>query len=197
MDKKCSKCEKIKALEDFPKNKKCADGRRGTCKECTYSQDRISSRKYYQNNKEKIAKKNQAYRENNKEKMADLFKKWATKNKAHIARKRRERISSDPLFKAVATLRRRLNKAIKSNQWSHSGSFQSYIGCSQEQFFAHIQSKFKPGMTWENHGINGWHLDHIIPLSSAKSLDELYALSHFSNIQPLWAIDNIKKSDNM
>ena len=50
-------------------------------------------------------------------------------------------------------------------------------------------------MTWENHGHGGWHIDHIIPLDSALSEEELYKLCHYTNLQPLWAKDNIRKGN--
>jgi hypothetical protein len=66
-----------------------------------------------------------------------------------------------------------------------------YLGCEIEVLKEHLEKQFVDGMTWENKG--DWHFDHIIPLSSAKTEDELYKLCHYTNLQPLWAIDNIKK----
>jgi hypothetical protein len=57
----------------------------------------------------------------------------------------------------------------------------------------YIESKFKEGMSWDNYGVYGWHLDHIIPLSSAKNEEELKSLCHYTNLQPLWAFDNLSK----
>jgi hypothetical protein len=65
------------------------------------------------------------------------------------------------------------------------------VGCNPLQLKEHLEKQFVDGMTWENKG--DWHIDHIIPLSSAKTEDELYKLCHYTNLQPLWAIDNIKK----
>jgi hypothetical protein len=62
----------------------------------------------------------------------------------------------------------------------------------------YLEKQFAPGMTWENYGIDGWHIDHIIPLSSAKGdLDQLKKLCHYTNLQPLWAEDNLKKSNRL
>jgi len=52
-------------------------------------------------------------------------------------------------------------------------------------------------MSWENYGRNGWHVDHIIPLSSAKTEEEIYKLCHYTNLQPLWEVDNIKKGNKI
>jgi len=67
------------------------------------------------------------------------------------------------------------------------------IGCTPEFLKEYIENQFTEGMTWENHGQFGWHIDHIIPLSSVKTEEELYPLFHYTNLQPLWWLDNIKK----
>lgn len=73
------------------------------------------------------------------------------------------------------------------------------LGCSIEEFKKHLESRFQPGMTWDNYSHSGWHIDHIIPLSSFDLTDEqqLKKACHFTNLQPLWASDNIKKGDSL
>ena len=90
---------------------------------------------------------------------------------------------NDPEYKLVRSLRRRLYNYIKQNSYSKKSTIK-YIGCSPEQLKIHIQSQFKDGMTWENYGYYGWHIDHKIPLASHKNEDELYLLCHYSNLQP-------------
>ena len=68
------------------------------------------------------------------------------------------------------------------------------FGCSPEELKAHIESLFLEGMTWENHGQYGWHIDHIRPVSSF-SAEEIMQVNHYTNLQPLWASDNVKKSN--
>jgi hypothetical protein len=65
------------------------------------------------------------------------------------------------------------------------------VGCTPQELKEHLESQFKDGMSWENR--NEWHIDHIIPLCSATTEDELYKLCHYTNLQPLWATENIKK----
>lgn len=71
------------------------------------------------------------------------------------------------------------------------------VGCSYEDLVKHLESKFLPGMTWENRGRGGWHIDHKIPLASASTAEELEALCHYTNLQPLWALDNYVKGAKM
>ena len=80
-------------------------------------------------------------------------------------------------------------------KWNKKNKTILYIGCSLEELKLHLEKQFKPGMTWENHG--EWHIDHIIPLASAKTEEDLYKLNHYTNLQPLWAIDNLKKSNKI
>jgi hypothetical protein len=59
----------------------------------------------------------------------------------------------------------------------------------------HLESKFVDGMSWDNR--SRWHIDHIMPLASAKTEEELVALCHYTNLQPLWAAENLRKSDKL
>ena len=110
-------------------------------------------------------------------------------------KRRRERYASDLKYKIKVCLRSRLLAALKLNPKTSSAI--TNLGCSVEYLKIHLESKFQPGMTWENWSHTGWHIDHISPLASAKSPEELIKLSHYSNLQPLWAVDNIKKSDKV
>jgi hypothetical protein len=74
-----------------------------------------------------------------------------------------------------------------------SKSTQSLLGCSWKQAMAHIENQFKDGMTWDNYG--KWHVDHVVPLAYASTIKEVEILCLYGNLQPLWAIDNFKKSD--
>jgi len=95
--------------------------------------------------------------------------------------------------KLAACMRSRLNKALKGQ--SKSSSFKEYIGCSIEQLKLHLELQFQPNMSWDNYGKYGWHIDHIKPLSSFNLADpdELKKACHYTNLQPLWAKDNLSK----
>jgi hypothetical protein len=71
--------------------------------------------------------------------------------------------------------------------------------CTMQFLRQYLESKFKSGMTWKNHGVYGWHIDHIIPISSfdlTKEEDQRKCF-HYTNLQPLWAEDNMKKGNKL
>lgn len=112
-----------------------------------------------------------------------------SKNKDKIA----ERRKTDVLFRLRGLLRTRLRTALSGNY--KSGSAIRNLGCSLEEFKKHMESQFKPGMNWDNHGQYGWHIDHIKPLASfnLSDVNQLNEACHFTNLQPLWAKDNLVK----
>lgn len=143
-----------------------------------------------------------AYRKRNPQKVRDRKNKWYAKDKDVRAQYRLKmsdyhrqywlkRRSTDTNFKLKNTLRNRLNIAIKGDQ--KTGSAVRDLGCSIEFFKNYFESKFTEGMTWANHG--EWHIDHIEPLSgfNLEKREELLKACHYSNLQPLWAEDNLSK----
>lgn len=105
----------------------------------------------------------------------------------------RKNCEKTPQFRLSMNLRTRVIKAMKNN--SKVGSAVRDLGCSIEYFKSYLESKFEPGMTWENYGRKGWHLDHVIPLCNFNLVnrDEFLKAIHYTNIQPLWADDNHRK----
>jgi hypothetical protein len=152
---------------------------------------------YYASNKDKIKVQTKAYREVNKEKI----KNWRVNNKDKIKVYNKEYESKrrilDPVFKLNRNLRIRLNTALKNNY--KSGSAVRDLGCTIEELKVYLESKFQPGMTWSNYGMYGWHIDHIKPLSSFDLSDRKQFLKacHYTNLQPLWASENLIKSNKL
>lgn len=111
--------------------------------------------------------------------------------KAKRAVYRSERYANDPVFKLALLLRTRLRSAIKNR--SKSGSAVDLLGCTIPELITHFETLFTTGMTWDNHG--KWHIDHIQPLASFNLEDpqQLAIACHYSNLQPLWAADNMSK----
>lgn len=115
--------------------------------------------------------------------------------KAKRRQKNRERYNNDCAFRLKTILRVRLREALKNNH--KTGSAISDLGCSISELKKYLESKFQPGMSWENHSNNGWHIDHIIPLDSfdLENPEELKKACHYTNLQPLWCKDNLRKSN--
>ncbi len=169
---------------------------------------------YYENNKEKMCKKSQLYYKKNKSQKAEYDKIYAEKNKVRIAElskiyrknnkkdlniKRRlyekNRTLNEPLYKLTNNIRTRISISITRQNYTKRSKTYQILGCSFEEFKQHLERQFTEGMNWENQG--EWHLDHIYPVSLAKDEEELIRLNHYTNFQPLWAIDNLKKGNKI
>lgn len=109
--------------------------------------------------------------------------------------KRRLRRQQDIAYRLMERLRGRLKQLIKVRPKSTSKS----LGCSGEFLKSYLENQFKPGMSWNNYGLYGWHIDHIKPLSSFDLANPTQYLEacHYTNLQPLWAEENLKKSNKL
>jgi hypothetical protein len=215
--KVCSKCKEEKKVCEFGNSKSSKDGLLYSCKECNNKR----SVDYRKNNPEKVleltrnwTKKNpewvynrhKKWREENPEKVKEIKGNWLDKNpekrkeyrenyKPRKQERRKERRDSDPVFNLTNRLRCRLWKYLKILNITKTNKTFDIVGCSPQFLKEHLETQFIDGMSWDNR--SEWHIDHIIPLSSAKTEDELYKLCHYENLQPLWAEDNLKKSNKI
>ena len=154
---------------------------------------KIQKKIYREANKEKLKIQKKTYNELNKEKRKVQKKAYFESNKIKIFEQRKNRLITDIQYKLSINLRSRLRIAINANY--KSGSAVKDLGCSIDELKQYLESKFQPGMTWDNWTIDGWHIDHIKPLSSFDLTDrnQLLEACHYTNLQPLWAIDNLSK----
>lgn len=184
--------------------------RRGVCKKCMNQKakariakdplrDKAYKHVYYIEHKERLSKLNAQWIENNLERRREISRQSYLKHKddsierAKIRRRYRRR--NEPQFNLANNLRRRLSHALKGN--FKSGSAVRDLGCSVESLKQHLEAQFRDGMSWENYGFNGWHIDHIKPLSSfdLANREEFLKACHYTNLQPLWKEENISKGD--
>jgi hypothetical protein len=197
--KKCSKCKEEKKIIEFSKNKTRKDNHQGECKSCASQRKKQWSKetKWYEENKEIISQKQKQYRQNNREKIKEHQKQYQLDNKdkrnEYLKQKRKE----DQLFKLRRNTGNLILASIKRQGYTKLSKTFEILGCSYEEFKSYIENQFTDGMSWENHTTNGWHLDHIIPISYAKTEDDIIRLNHYTNFQPLWAEDNLKKSNKI
>jgi len=149
------------------------------------------NKEYYKNNKEHIKE----YYKNNKEHKKEYHKEYSKNNKERNRARAKKRRLTEPLFNIKACLRTRTSIAFRNKGYKKNSKTQEMLGVDWEVCKAHIERQFTKGMNWDNR--SEWHIDHIIPLASANTEKELIKLCHYSNLQPLWAFDNLSKSDNI
>lgn len=195
--KTCINCNEEKKLSRFDKRKN--GNYRNQCKDCIYRKRKMREKNNLTNEEreikriEKNNKSQKRWRERSEE---SKLKEKERRRKYHL-----KRLESDPLYKLRIAYSRRINKCIKRFNIKNT-DFLKNLGCSLEEFKIHIESKFEHWMNWNNYGkyngeLNyGWDIDHIIPISSAKTEIEFSILCHYSNLQPLCSKINrdIKKT---
>lgn len=162
-------------------------------------EEKERKRLYYLENKEKILERCRKYRKNNKKKLNEYQYIYRNKNKERVNERTRKnekkRYGSDIQYKLRHVLRVRLHDALKGR--CKSGSAVQDLGCPVDELKKHLEAQFQSGMTWDNWSTDGWHVDHIVPLSrfDLTNRDQLLKAIHFTNLQPLWAEDNLKKGN--
>jgi hypothetical protein len=202
----CAGCRSLLEADNFHKNQNSPDGLCRLCKGCT----REYQKRWRADNKESIKTRFQNRPKARKERDNARTRAWTAEHpeekKAMDAqyrslhkdekKKRHDlRMGNDVQYKLACDLRWRMNRAIRL--CSKSGSAVKDLGCSIEELKKHLESKFQPGMTWDNWGFGEgcWHIDHVRPLISFNLEDRTQFLiaCNFRNLQPLWAKENISK----
>jgi hypothetical protein len=170
INKKCLKCNEIKEINSFSKDKSSKDGYLTQCKYCR--------KEYYELNKNLYDR-------------TEYMKKYKNDNKSRRNDKLKIRRKYDILFNLTNNMRSRINETFKSNGYTKNSKTIQIIDCSFEELKEYLESKFEPWMNWDNRGLYnselnyGWDIDHIIPLSSGKTEEEIVKLNHYTNLQPL------------
>jgi len=178
--KTCSHCKIEKESSEFHKR---GDRLKSHCKECRKKleneKSRIRMRKYKQENPDTVKKQQREY--------------YAKKDKKERNSKQREYFERNPEAKIRHNLRCRINKAVTKK----SNNTMGLVGCDSDQLMRHIESMFDEHMSWENYG--DWHVDHILPCAHFDLTDpeQQAKCFHYTNLQPLWASDNLSKSNKL
>lgn len=201
MIKKCPKCIESKEIEHFHRCSTTKDGLQNQCKNCT----KLRHSSYKGKAQKKLYKQSDAgklsiKKYDNSEKVSSIRREYQRTEKYKIKKRlyRKQYLEikkNDIQFRLAHNLRARLQSAL--NYKSRSGSAIGDLGCSTAQLKLHLEAQFSIGMNWNNYG-NGhdkWNIDHIIPLSKVDltSREEFLKVSHYTNLRPMWAIENIKK----
>ena len=205
----CCVCKKEKSKTEFNKNRNTSTGLTYECKPC---QGKRSNGYYHENRDEQLTKQKEyyltvreekllyqkEYQEKNKDKLKEYFKKYSLDNrerKNELSREYdRKRKAQDPVYKFKHRVRSMVYCSFKrslTGNYRKSQRTEDILGCTMNDFIEYISSKFTEGMSLDNHG--EWHIDHIIPLASANSEEEITKLCYHTNLQPLWGTDNMVK----
>ena len=183
--KKCRSCSRELPYSSFSHYKNVKSLAIVSCDECKATK------------KERDRARHRAWAKNNKEHLKEYYKDWSKKNEDEVREYKRnwqKESRANPLKRLKYNYRSRVYKACKSLIIDKTSHTSELLGCDWDFFKSHIESQFKEGMTWDNYG--KWHIDHIVPLSSAKCETKLKMLFHYTNTQPLWADENLKKGSN-
>lgn len=184
----CSRCKEEQNICEFNKSSRNKSGLRAECKKCQI--------KYYRNNDEIIKKRRkERYLENNVKEL-NRNKIYYNRNKTIIIENLKIKRITNHTFRLKNNIRSRLIQFLKSYNLHKDNKTFDIVGCSPEFLKEYLEQKFTEGMSWNLVGQH-IHIDHIIPLSSAKTEEEVYKLCHYTNLQPLWAEDNLKKGSKI
>jgi hypothetical protein len=215
--KKCKRCQIEKNIEEFiidVRRKK--DGRGSYCSDC--EKERL--KEYYEKNRERIIERQKNYTKENFETVAEYLKEYGKKNREKLSNyireyrelnreelnaKSLERKNSNIIRKLSSIVRGRIYVYLKSKNMKKKSKTFEMVGCSPEELKVYLENLFTEGMDWSLIG-SDIHIDHIVPLSSSKSEEELFGLCHYTNLQPLWKttreingkiyLGNLNKSNN-
>ncbi len=222
IDKTCSRCKSTKDLSRFAKDKKKPDGRFYICRECSTTQhtkgirvpDIIKEGVFYRTCRRCEEEKsldsfgNQPRGLNGKQRVCKNCNRLLAKERGHYTKeKRHAREASNPQAKIRRILRTRVVCALskyKQKKITKAAKTLDMLGCDIVHFTQYLESLFELGMSWENHGAYKvgqsmtWHIDHIKPCEAFDLTDakQQKACFHYTNLRPMWAVDNLKKSYN-
>lgn len=204
----CGKCKIEKDSSEFNKSKRGRLGLHNHCRLCA----KETKRKWYENNQQHCISYTQEYTENNPDKVKETRIKHYEANSETILEKNRIRrktpharalankarnkiYNENPSFKIAHNMRTRVRQALKGIQ--KSTSTELLLGCTFEELKIYLESQFQDEMTWDNYSYKGWHIDHIRPCASFDLTDPAQQATcfHYTNLQPLWAKDNISKGN--
>lgn len=183
----CRKCGLGKPLCEF-QFRKDKQNHRYECNICLSKRQAM----YYIQNREKIINRRECWYIENRDYVLKHVKKYRKENYEKV-----REYHNTPQVKISNSLRCRIRISIKEQAGNKAYKTVELLGCSVGECRKYLESKFLPGMSWDNYG--DWHIDHIIPCASfdLTKPEEQLKCFHYTNLQPLWATDNIKKSDKI
>ena len=219
--KVCTECKEEKEISNFHIKKSSSDGHKSKCKKCisvlskeyyldnknnilkkckTYKNNnkekcKISRKTYYNNNKEKCKEVDRLYYKENKENKRITRNEYRKNNREKVRLQEKALKDKNPTYRLGCSVRTLIGNSISKKGYRKNSKTANILGVSIPEFKIYLESQFKQGMSWENRG--DWHIDHIIPISFAENEEEVIMLNHYTNLRPLWKVENLSKNDNI
>ena len=191
--KRCGTCEKVLPICEFYTSKNTKDGFRWQCKKCYY----LATRKYKIKTKEKWQKYYKLWGVNNKDKLRKSRIKYYKNNRElcvkRVVNANKKKYNNDEFYRFKHNLRTNIYRSFRYKNLSKNSKVKDILCADWDTVKKHIENQFTDNMSWDN--FDQIHIDHKIPLAAASTEFEVIALNHYTNLQPLWAEDNIRKSD--
>jgi hypothetical protein len=171
---------------------------------CTDCKNAIDLKSYHKN-KEKRLLYSKQYKENNPEfveKQKKQVQEWFKTNPNYMNNWMKEKRKNNKIFQIQHHLSTQINTYLNKQNFIKNKNSLKIVGLENwELLKEHLEKQFTEGMNWDNWGIgkdnSAWHIDHIIPASSATTEEEVYKLNHYTNLRPMWCSDNIRKSNKL
>jgi hypothetical protein len=223
--KKCSKCGDVKSVNEFRVDKWNKSGLRSNCRKCdaesakryrecnpekykeskkkynSSDKGKAKNREWAKNNPDKVRAKKKRYNDSHKEENSAYKKEYRSRKEVKESIREYDRkyhkvkMETDLLYKCKRMTRGVLSGAFRRMMYTKKSRSYEILGCSWEFFKGYLEGQFAKGMTWDNK--DEWHIDHIIPLATAKTEEDVIRLNHYSNLRPIWAEENLLKSDKI
>jgi len=207
--KTCKKCNEPKSLDNYSNDKSKKDGLNSRCRSCcskafsNYLSKPENKERVRNNVKEHQLLNPEYYKQKDKENYENNKDLWKVKNKIYKSENRnkinqslRIKYQEDTIYRTKRLIISLISSSFRNNGFTKNPRSYQILGCTFEEFKQYLESKFEPWMTWENQGLYngelnyGWDIDHIIPISSAKTEEDIIRLNHYTNFQPLCSYTN-------
>lgn len=157
------------------------------CREC----QRAMCKAHYEKNKEAYHARARAFEKANPEWQSRRNKKYREDNSGKILSRLRDRHRADPVYRMKRIVSTSIAGTLRRSGFTKRSKVVEILGCTWDELKQHFERQFLKGMSWDNREL--WHIDHIVPIASASTEEEVIRLNHFTNLRPIWAKDNLSK----
>jgi hypothetical protein len=165
----------------------------------------VATKKYFSKpeTKDRLKKNHKKWSEKNREHLTEYHKQWRTENVNKWRKTKRDyernRKAKDPLYKLISNFRTAIYQVLKESNVEKNKHYFDILQYTPEQLISHLENKFTDKMSWDNYG--DWHVDHKLPITHYNIQEmgdsEFMKCWSLDNLQPMWGVDNIKKSNKL